>query len=829
MKLTTKINLYIIVVCIVIIVAVKYQTDKQKEFVELYITRMVEQKEVLFNTVMDLRGEPYKRVLEENSLWDELIKFIDKHDNKWAKENINTMLDVHRANAVWIFNNKNEVVYSVNNSKDSGSENFSIQYSYVPDLFKETKFPHFFAVTKNGLMEIFGASVHPTNDFERSTPPSGYFFVGKLWDSKYENSIEQIVDCSINIIYAGEKDTISSNILTKTFSKDIQDPISGKNIASIKVSKDIRQLKDIEKLSRNTFSGIMIFFVVLVLVTGFIFWLWFIVPLNKISDTLNTNDIEPIKRLIKDKSVFGNITKMIVEFFKQKKEIEISEKKFKDMFEHHGAVMLLLDPKSGKIIDANNSAEKFYCYKVEQLKKMNISEIDTMDVSKLKSELGKSLHGETNYFLYRHKLSSGEIRDVEVYSTPIVFGEGKVLFVIVHDISKRKEAEEELLLAKNEAEKAALMKAQFLSNMSHEIRTPLNAIIGLTNLMMSEGDIDEKKKENMNAIKFSADHLHSIINDILDYSKIEAGKVSIEKIDFNLYELVANTVKTFELKTKEKGLFLKTSIGDNIPKMIKGDPVRLKQIIINLIGNAVKFTENGGIELKVDTLNSSGNKIELNFKVIDSGIGITETKIAKIFESFTQAYEDTTRKFGGTGLGLAITKRLIELQGGRIKVESETGKGSIFGFNLVFEISENQNTNSDEKKSHHHKDLAGIKLLLAEDNKMNQFFAKQLFAKWKINVDVADNGLIAVDLLKKNNYDIVLLDLQMPEMNGFEVVEIIRDRNSEVLNHNIPVIALTADISPDTNKKVNSSGMNDFVLKPFEQNELYSKIAKFII
>ncbi|MFA5404125.1 MAG: ATP-binding protein [Ignavibacteria bacterium] len=372
------------------------------------------------------------------------------------------------------------------------------------------------------------------------------------------------------------------------------------------------------------------------------------------------------------------------------------------------------------------------------------------------------------------------------------------------------------------------MKAQFLSNMSHEIRTPLNAIIGLSNLMISDDDIDDRKRENLKAIKFSADHLHAIINDILDFSKIEAGKISLETIDFNIRELIENASKTLELKATEKKLYLKASVDKCIPEILIGDPVRLNQIIINLVGNAVKFTEEGGVEIKVDVDKKDNGNISLNFKVCDTGIGISQSKIKNIFESFTQAYVDTTRKFGGTGLGLAITKKLVEMQGGEVIVESKVGKGSIFSFSISFGISDKQNI-EEKKVIQIHRNLSGIKLLLAEDNVMNQFFAKQLFLKWEIKVDVANNGIEAVELLKKNDYDIVLLDLQMPEMNGFEVIEVIRNIKSDVRNHNIPVIALTADISPDTKEKVNSSGMNDIVLKPFEQHELCSKISKFIV
>jgi PAS domain S-box-containing protein len=828
MRLTTKINIYIIFVCLVIILMVKYQTDKQKEFIDLYITKMVEQKESLFNIVSELRSEPYKRVLEENTLWDDMIKFIKVKDINWAAENINTMLDVHKANCVWIYDAEENVVHSIQNLDDSKLNKLPVSEKSLSILFKDTKFPHFFAVTKEGLMEIYGASIHPTNDFDRKTNPAGYFFVGILWDKKYESNIEQIIDCSIDIILPGIKDTISNNPSVRAFTKKIFNPANNTEIASIIVSKDISQLMNMEHIPKKTFGSIMIFFVVFVLVSAFTFWLWVAVPLKKISFALNSSDTSHLDKVVSEKSVFGDIAQTIIESFKQKKEIEESEKKFKDMFENHSAVMILVDPATGKIVDANKSSEEFYKYNHDTLINMNIGDIDIQSKEDLKVELTKSSKGEKNYFIYKHKLSDGKIRDVEVYSKPIRVNTKKVLFIIVHDITERKKAEEGLIEAKDEAEKAALMKAQFLSNMSHEIRTPLNAIIGLSNLMINEDDVDERKRENLKAIKFSADHLHAIINDILDFSKIEAGKVTLEKIDFNIRELIDNAAKTLELKAKEKNLNLKTYIEEDTPQILIGDPVRLNQIIINLVGNAVKFTETGGVEIKVEVNKKENSNISLNFKICDTGIGISQHRINKIFESFTQAYVDTTRKYGGTGLGLAITKRLVELQGGEVKVESTVGKGSVFSFIVTFGISDKQKIKDTEKILLHTGNLSGIKLLLAEDNVMNQFFAKQLFSKWEINVDVANNGLEAVGLLKKNDYDIVLLDLQMPEMNGFEVVEIIRDKNSEVRNHNIPVIALTADISPDTKEKVNSSGMNDFVLKPFEQHELYSKISKFI-
>lgn len=502
---------------------------------------------------------------------------------------------------------------------------------------------------------------------------------------------------------------------------------------------------------------------------------------------------------------------------------------FLEMFKNNSAVMILINPDTGKVVDANESSQKFYEYSYDKLISLSLYDLSVKSKNDLKVEIEKSSCGEKSFFICKHKIAGGKVRDVEIYSEPVVMNDEKLLFLIIHDITEMKKAEKDLIDAKNQAENATIMKAQFLSNMSHEIRTPLNSIIGLSNLMINESDINDKKLENLKAIKFSADHLHAIINDILDFSKIEAGKITLEKIDFNFKELIENVAKSFELKAKEKNLYLKTVLDRSIPPVLIGDPVRLNQIIINLVGNAVKFTEEGGVEIKIEVNKKFNKSINLNFKICDTGIGISKNRADKIFESYTQAYDDTGRKYGGTGLGLAITKKLVELYGGEITVESETGKGSVFMFNISFGISEKQKIKTAEKNIQHFKGLSGIKLLLAEDNIMNQFFAKQLFSNWEVNVDVANNGLEAVSSLKKNDYDVVLLDLQMPEMNGFEVVEIIRDNKSEVKNHDIPVIALTADISPETKAKVFSSGMNDFVLKPFEQHELYIKISKFIV
>ena len=261
MKLSTKIYFYIIFVCLAVIFGVFYESIEQRKVVDLYVSKMMEQKEVLFNIVTELKGDPYKKVLAENSLWDELINYIKTKDTKWAKDNLQTFIDIHSANVVWIYDKNFNIIYSSQNLRDDSLNSFPLQNEILSKLFKNDKFPHFFITSKSGLTEFFAASIHPTNDFNRETPPQGYFLVGKNWDKKYELGLEQIIDCSIDIVNYFSKDTLNNNPNAITFVKSIITPWDNKEIAAIKVSKDISQLKDMEEVSKNYFINAFIFFI----------------------------------------------------------------------------------------------------------------------------------------------------------------------------------------------------------------------------------------------------------------------------------------------------------------------------------------------------------------------------------------------------------------------------------------------------------------------------------------------------------------------------------------------------------------------------------------
>lgn len=399
------------------------------------------------------------------------------------------------------------------------------------------------------------------------------------------------------------------------------------------------------------------------------------------------------------------------------------------------------------------------------------------------------------------------------------------VWVLFRDISKRERLEKELIITQKKAEHAAAIKEQFMANMSHEIRTPLNAIIGF-NARLNKTKLDAEQKEYAEAVQSSGENLLAIVNDILDFSKIEAGMVRIEKIRFNLPNLLQSLITMFVGQAKEKQVNLELKISQNVPQFILGDPTRLTQILINLIGNALKFTNQGSVCVKVDLISIHDKNVTIVFKVIDTGIGIPTEKMPEIFERFTQAKSDTSRIFGGTGLGLSIAKKLVELQSGTIQVESIQGKGSEFSFNIPFIITEGEDNdlkknNDNEKKI----EITGnLKILVVEDNILNQKLASFMLKDWNIDFDICDNGKLAVEKLKSNNYNLILMDIQMPEMNGYEATEYIRNQ----LKLTIPIIAMTADALPGEKEKCIGFGMTDYISKPIKTIDLKNLISTYI-
>lgn len=527
---------------------------------------------------------------------------------------------------------------------------------------------------------------------------------------------------------------------------------------------------------------------------------------------------------------------------KKKKDLSIRNilETQKSIFDGIGHAVMFTNT-SGIIQIINKAGLNLVGYTLDEVvgKMSLLNFLDAKEVLKrskeLTLELGEKVEPDFNTFIAKTTLEnsnvdanewtymakSGKRIPVWMSVTCIKNTEGAILgyFSAAEDYTIKKQAESDLINAKNLAELAVYTKDSFLANMSHEIRTPLNAIIGFTELL-SQRNLDTVQAEYVGNIQIAGDNLLLLINDILDLSKIESGQLIIESYTFNLNDALKHIYNLLKVNADQKGLEFILFLDANMPEFVIGDKGRLNQILINLVGNAVKFTETGEISMTVKKMKETETTITLRFSIKDTGIGITQEKSTKVFERFTQAEDNTTRKFGGTGLGLNIVKQLVELQNGQISVKSNLGKGSEFYFSLEFLKAETAVADTFIKNSLDQKPLGKLSILLCEDNEMNKRLAKIVIENFGFKLDIASNGQEGIELLKKNTYDLILMDLQMPVKDGYQTTIYIRNE----LKMNIPIIAMTAHSLVGEQQKCFDIGMNAYVAKPFKQAELMDKI-----
>lgn len=400
---------------------------------------------------------------------------------------------------------------------------------------------------------------------------------------------------------------------------------------------------------------------------------------------------------------------------------------------------------------------------------------------------------------------------------------------IYMDVQRAKRFKEVLLLAKTNTEKLAKAKEDFLANISHEIRTPMNVILGFAE-QMHKTELDNKQSQLLNGIRRSSSHLLMLINEILDYSKMESGKLEFETIGFRASEVANDVLLSLKNSADRKNISFTFSVSEEVPDVLLGDPIRLKQILLNLASNAIKFTANGSVEIIIEASttsdNGNGTTAHLSVKVKDTGVGIPQTKIKNIFEAFSQADNSITRKFGGTGLGLAISKKLVELQNGVIGAESVLGEGSVFYFVIPYKVGVSADIEKEESiESFDDSILQNKTVLVVEDDELNKMLARMILEGWGMKVSLASDGQEAIACMEKENFDVVLMDLQMPGLSGIDVVKHMRNEMKGA-NANVPVIALTGNALKGEEEKCISCGMNDYITKPFKEKTLYQKLKK---
>lgn len=507
-----------------------------------------------------------------------------------------------------------------------------------------------------------------------------------------------------------------------------------------------------------------------------------------------------------------------------------SEEKYRQLLDQLSDA-IYLSTLSGKFETFNKATSELLGYSPAELRKLDVAQLYANPADRdIFTKLIRDKKEVREYEVpLRHK--DGHLLDCLVSSTVRYGDDGNVIGYqgIIRDITLRKKSEE-LERAKLLAERANKFKAEFLANMSHEIRTPLNAIVGMVHLL-DQTTLNEKQLEYLKAIKTSSTSLLEIINDILDFSKIESGKIELEEKSFSIRNSVEDLINTMRYKAEEKGLELVINMDDKIPPAVAGDPLRLNQILLNLISNAIKFTAKGEVRLTIKLIEILGDKARIFFSVRDTGIGIASDKLSTIFESFTQATTDTTRLYGGTGLGLAIVKKLIDMVNGAIMVKSKLNEGSEFIFEIDFKVLGETLPKQDNKfvESAELPELKNCKILLAEDHPLNQLVTSEMIkSRWPTcTIDIAANGKIAIEMLEANDYDIILMDVQMPEMDGHSATRLIRSQFKEP-KASIPILAFTAYATTGEAEKCLDAGMDDFVSKPVEPDVLMRKLLKLL-
>ncbi len=493
---------------------------------------------------------------------------------------------------------------------------------------------------------------------------------------------------------------------------------------------------------------------------------------------------------------------------------------FKAVVEDGSDIIFIVDYE-GEILYHNPSVRETLGYKANALVGKNIFDFilpPTRSAFKkaytLSTKKRFSESVEFQFLCHDKSYQYLEFNSINLFHTEKIKG----LILDCRDIAQRKKDAEELL----RAQKA---KELFLANISHEIRTPINGIAGMASLLSQNPNANEQATY-LRAIQSAADNLKVIINDILDLASIESGKLKFEQIGFNLNDLLHSLINTFSYQASEKKIDLNYHLHEEANKIFIGDPVRLNQILLNLINNAIKFTHQGSITLHCSVKKKETKKFVLVFEVHDTGIGIPKDKLKTIFESFSQADASVTRKYGGTGLGLTIVKQLIELQQGTIQVKSEEGTGSTFIFNLPYELGSRDNIKGHLAKgsSLRNKTLKNLSVLLVEDNDINRLYARSILKIWDCKIDIAENGYVAVEKIKNGAYDIVLMDVQMPVMDGFEATKAIRAGSPP--KNQVHIIALTANASRSHIEQCIACGMNDYIPKPFTPEDLYAKLSR---
>ncbi len=517
---------------------------------------------------------------------------------------------------------------------------------------------------------------------------------------------------------------------------------------------------------------------------------------------------------------------------RQAEAVALSESRFRRMFASHSAPMMLICPQSGRIADANKGAADFYGYSLNQLHQMDIGDLNTLPRDEILASMQMARQGEQNYFVFEHRLQSGRLRTVEAYSSPVDIANQLLLFSVIHDITDRIRAQKALETARKQAEAANRAKSEFLANMSHEFRSPLNSILGFSHLLNKSQGLDPEQRENLNIIRASGEHLLTLVNQVLDLTQIEASRIRLNEGDFDLHRMLTDVSDMFRLRAEEKGLVLIFSPSPDLPRYVRADEVKLRQVLINLLNNAVKFTAEGGVTLRVR--HQFKRTLWLCFEVEDTGPGIAAADIPSIFEAFVQAGTGKQAQ-EGTGLGLTISRRFVRLMGGDIQVgaknflSQQPSQGAIFSFCIRARTAKSRSrvslATADRRQILLEPDQPHYRILVVDDKWDNRQLLVRTLRPYGFEVREAENGQEAVAIWAQWQPELIWMDLRMPVMDGYEAIGRIRERSPR---GKTVIIAITASLFEEERANVLSVGCDDFLRKPFLEKEIFNMMKKHL-
>jgi len=519
---------------------------------------------------------------------------------------------------------------------------------------------------------------------------------------------------------------------------------------------------------------------------------------------------------------FIQLARYQAEIIRKNEELE----NFSIVVNNSADIICAVDAQTLRVKTINPTVEKILGYKAAEIVgKSIIDRAIEHDRTAFRKKLGEIIKDNLNFAVFEFQF--------ETFDKNVIWAEcrasyhNKTIFINISDISPQKSYLQQLVKSKEAAEYGKKVKENFLANMSHELRTPINGVIGLTQLLRKT-PLNDQQSTMLELLETSSQSLLGVINDVLDISKIESGKFNIIRTANNIREVIASVFQLLKFKADEKMLDMLLEIDPNLPEYMMLDALRLNQVLMNLLSNAIKFTDRGSVKLKISVLDRDKDKLKIKFSVEDTGIGIAEEKLSKIFDSFEQADADTASNYGGTGLGLTIVKKLVELKGGELTVSSRLGKGSVF--NIINWLSIAEKPKVKKEGITDHKKLPPfhqLNVLVAEDNMVNQFILSKMLKDWDVNVDIVDNGRKLIEKLNQQHFDIILMDTHMPDMNGYQTAKAIRMDFDEP-KRSIPIISLSAAALNHEKEEAISAGMNDVLSKPFQPHELHEKIQRLL-